>query len=51
MMEWGVLHTKFPGTTLKFKEGVGGDEIRYTMPKVWVQFTGLPKELREFVVI
>ena len=47
-----MSHTKFPGTTLNFEEGVGdGDEVKYAMPKVSVQFTGLPKELREFVII
>ena len=51
MVEWGVLHTKFPGTTLKFEESRGRDEVKYVMPKVWVQFTGLAKELREFVII
>ena len=51
MVEWGVLHTKFPGITLRFEEGADGGEVKYTMPKVWVQFTGLPKELREFVII
>ena len=51
MVEWGVLHTKFPGTTLRFEESGGGDEIKYAMAKVWVQFTWLPKELCEFVMI
>jgi len=51
MVEWGVLHTKFTGVTLRFEESVGGDEVKFAMPKVWVQFTGLPKELREFVTI
>lgn len=46
MVEWGVLHTKFPGTTMRIEECAGGNEVKYIMPKVWVQFTGLPKELR-----
>ncbi|XP_035822203.1 uncharacterized protein [Zea mays] len=32
------------------EEGLG-EEIKYEMPKAWVQFTGLPKELREYSVI
>lgn len=45
MVEWGVLHTKFPGITMKFEEGVGDDEIKYAISEIWVQFTGLPKEV------
>jgi len=36
MVEWGVLHTKFTGVTLRFEESVGGDEVKFAMPKVWV---------------
>jgi hypothetical protein len=50
MIEWGTVHTKF-GAQMQVKEDVEGEEIKYEMPKVWVQFTGLPKELREHSVI
>lgn len=45
LVEWEVLHTMFPGITLRIEEGLSGNEIKYVMPMVWVQFTGLPKEL------
>jgi hypothetical protein len=50
MIEWGTIHTKF-GAKMQVKEEGSGEEIKYVMPKVWVQFTGLPKELREYPVI
>jgi hypothetical protein len=46
----GTVHTKF-GAKMQVKEEGSGEEIKYVMPKVWVQFTGLPKELREYLVI
>lgn len=50
MIEWGIVHTKY-NATMKIEERVVGHEVKYVMPKVWVQFTGLPIELREFEVI
>ncbi|PWZ57571.1 hypothetical protein Zm00014a_012430 [Zea mays] len=50
MIEWGTVHTKFGAQMLVKEEGFG-EEIKYEMPKAWVQFTGLPKELREYSVI
>jgi hypothetical protein len=50
MIEWGVVQTKFKAK-LQIKEATVDDEVKYVMPKVWVQFTGLPEELRDFPVI
>jgi hypothetical protein len=50
MIEWGVMHTKFKAT-MQIEETVLGKEVKAILPKVWVQFTGLPKELRVFLVI
>jgi hypothetical protein len=50
MIEWGTIHTKFGAQMLVKEEGLG-EEIKYEMPKAWVHFTGLPKELREYSVI
>ncbi|PWZ19485.1 hypothetical protein Zm00014a_015921 [Zea mays] len=50
MIEWGTVHTKFGAQMLIKEEGLG-EEIKYEMPKAWVQFTGLPKKLREYSVI
>ncbi|PWZ46274.1 hypothetical protein Zm00014a_005638 [Zea mays] len=35
----------------EWREDGEGEEIKYEMTKIWVQFTGLPKELRECSVI
>lgn len=37
--------------TMRIEERVVGEEVKYVMPRVWVQFTGLPLELGEFEVI
>jgi hypothetical protein len=36
---------------LKIEERMVDSEIRYVLPKVWVQFTGLPAHLRDYSII
>jgi hypothetical protein len=36
MIEWGTVHTKFGAQMLVKEEGLG-EEIKYEMPKAWVQ--------------
>lgn len=50
MIEWGVVQMKF-NAKMQIERQEEGNDIKYVMPKVWVQFTGLPLELREFEVI
>ncbi|TVU46458.1 hypothetical protein EJB05_05998, partial [Eragrostis curvula] len=51
MIEWGVVHTKSKDAKMVI-EGKGVcKEVKSVLPKVWVQFHGLPKELRDFMVI
>jgi hypothetical protein len=50
MIEWGTVHTKF-GAKMQVKEEGSREEIKYVMPKVLVQFTRLPRELREYPLI
>ncbi|TVT98286.1 hypothetical protein EJB05_56418, partial [Eragrostis curvula] len=50
MVEWGVVHTKY-NADMQVIERVARGEAKSNLPRVWVQFTGLPKELQEFEVI
>ncbi|KAF0930278.1 hypothetical protein E2562_031887 [Oryza meyeriana var. granulata] len=36
---------------MEIVEGGVGNEVKYVIPKIWVQFTGLPKELRDYMII
>ncbi|KAF8735683.1 hypothetical protein HU200_014448 [Digitaria exilis] len=46
----GVL-THAKGITMTIEESAGGNVAKFALPRVWIKFTGLPKELREFVII
>lgn len=50
MIEWGVVHTKFKAEML-IEERVRPKEVKAVLPKVWVQFTGIPKEMMVFPLI
>lgn len=45
MIEWGAVQTKHKAK-MQIQEATGGDEVKYVMARICVQFTGLPKELR-----
>lgn len=51
MIEWGPVQTKIEGAKLMIEESGTRDKAKGMMPTVWVRFTGLPEELREFLVI
>jgi hypothetical protein len=51
MIEWGVVQSKFDNAKMVIGERGPRDQAKYVMPKIWVQFTGLPDELRDFLVI
>jgi hypothetical protein len=46
MIEWGVVQTKYKAS-MQSEERSVGKEVKQILPKVWVQFTGLPRKLRE----
>jgi hypothetical protein len=47
----GVVHTKFQSAKIKIEERVIDNEVKFVLPKVWIQFTGLPVHLRDFLII
>ncbi|KAJ1273979.1 hypothetical protein BS78_05G028000 [Paspalum vaginatum] len=48
---WGPLEAKSSKGKLEISEGKDADVWKYEIPKSWIQFRGLPKELREFPII
>lgn len=51
IVNWGTMDTKTVQGKIKFEKSVEDDVYKYETEKVWVQFKGLPKELREFPII
>ena len=51
MVNWGPMDTKTVKGKIRFDKGAENDVFKYEIDKVWVQFRGLPKELREFPII
>jgi hypothetical protein len=51
MVEWGAVQSKFQNANLKIKEKMIYNKAVKVMPKVWVQFNGLTKELCYFLII
>jgi hypothetical protein len=51
MVEWGEVHSKFQNDKLRIEERMVDNEVRYILPKVWVQFTGLPSHLQDYLII
>jgi hypothetical protein len=43
MVEWGVAQSKFQNAKLKIEEKMIYNKAVKVLPKVWVQFNGLPK--------
>jgi hypothetical protein len=41
MIEWGVVQTKFK-SLMTIEEKSWPKEVKATLPKVWIQFTGIP---------
>jgi hypothetical protein len=51
MIEWGILQTKDRLSKLSIEECSGGSCFKQALRNVWVQMTGLPGELREFLTV
>jgi hypothetical protein len=51
MVKWGVIHSKFQNAKLKIEEKMIDNKAVKVLPKVWVQFIGLPNELCVFLII
>jgi hypothetical protein len=51
MIEWGLVQSKFNNAKMVIQERGSRDRAKYAMPRIWLQFTGLPEELRDFLVI
>jgi hypothetical protein len=51
MVEWGVAQSKFQNAKLKIEEKMIYNKAVKVLPKVWVQFNGLPKVLCDFLII
>jgi len=51
MVLWGPVVAKNVEATMEIEETMDKNIYRYEIPKAWVQFRGLPKELMEFPVI
>jgi hypothetical protein len=48
MVEWGVVHSKFNNAKIKIGEKSIDNKVVKVLPKIWVQFNGLPNELCDF---
>jgi hypothetical protein len=46
-----VVHSKFQNTKIKIEEGMVDSEVKFVLPKAWIQFTGLPLHLRDYLII
>jgi hypothetical protein len=51
MVEWGVVQTKFQNAKLKIGERMIDNKVVKVLPRIWVQFNGLPNELCNFFII
>jgi hypothetical protein len=51
MVEWGVVHTKFQQAKIKIEERMVDNEVKFVLPKVLIQFTGLPPHLRDYLIL
>jgi hypothetical protein len=51
MAEWGVVHSKFQNAKFRIEERLVDNEAMFVLPKVWIQFMGLPSHLHDFLVI
>jgi hypothetical protein len=51
MIEWGAVQSKDRQAKLIIEESRGGRTVKQAMHKVWVQMSGLPRELSDFITI
>jgi hypothetical protein len=50
MVEWGVVQAKSQKVKLQIEERMMDSDVKFVLPTVWVQFTGLPSHLRDYLV-
>jgi hypothetical protein len=46
-----VVHTKFQNAKIKIKERMVDNEVKFVLPRLWIQFTGVPAHLHDFLII
>jgi hypothetical protein len=51
MVNWGPMDTKNVPAKIQFERAIDSEVYKHEIPKVWVQFRGLPSELRDFPII
>jgi hypothetical protein len=51
MVDCGVVHTKFQNAKIKIEERMVDNEVKFVLPIVWIEFTGLSAHLRDFLII
>jgi hypothetical protein len=51
VVQWGLMNTKTVEGKIQFEKGTKNEVHKYEIEKVWVQFRGLPSELKEFPII
>jgi hypothetical protein len=51
MVEWGVGHTKFQNAKIKIEEWMVDNDVKFVLPRVWIQFTGLLEHIRDYLII
>jgi hypothetical protein len=51
MVEWGVVQSKFNKSKFQIEECMVDAEVKYVLPKVWIQFSGLPPHHRNYLTI
>jgi hypothetical protein len=50
VVNWGPMDTKTVKGKIRFEKGVENKVYNFKIDKVWVQFRGLPKEFRNFLL-
>jgi hypothetical protein len=51
MVEWWVVHTEFQNAKIKIEERMVDNDVKFMLPKVWIQFLGLPAHLCDYLII
>jgi hypothetical protein len=51
MVEWGAVQSKDRKVVMIIEESAGGRFFKQALKRVWVQMTGLPEELRDYLIL
>jgi hypothetical protein len=46
-----VVHTEFQNAKIKIEERMVDNDVKFMLPKVWIQFLGLPAHLCDYLII